>query len=67
MLPLIYDRRPEDHKTPEESEALARAMLVKVGLADRMDHPASGIYPAASSQRVAVARALINNPVMIHR
>jgi putative ABC transport system ATP-binding protein len=64
ILPLIYDRRPEDHKTSEESETLGREMLVKVGLADRMDHQPQELS-GGQQQRVAVARALINNPVMI--
>jgi putative ABC transport system ATP-binding protein len=64
MLPLIYDRRAEDHKTPEESETLGREVLVKVGLADRMDHQPQELS-GGQQQRVAIARALINNPVMI--
>ncbi len=64
MLPLMYDRRLEHHKTPEESEALAREMLVKVGLAERMDHQPQELS-GGQQQRVAVARALVNQPVMI--
>ena len=63
MLPLMYDRG-EDHKTPEESETLAREMLVKVGLADRMEHQPQELS-GGQQQRVAIARALINNPVML--
>jgi putative ABC transport system ATP-binding protein len=64
MLPLIYDRRPEGHRTFEEDETLAHEMLVKVGLADRMDHQPQELS-GGQQQRVAIARALINNPVML--
>ncbi len=62
MLPLMYDRA--DHRTPEESEALAREMLEKVGLGNRMDHQPQELS-GGQQQRVAVARALVNHPVMI--
>jgi putative ABC transport system ATP-binding protein len=63
-LPLMYDRREGIHKTREQSETLARAMLEKVGLVDRMDHQPQELS-GGQQQRVAVARALINQPVMI--
>ena len=63
-LPLIYDRREGVHKTREESETIARAMLEKVGLADRMDHQPQELS-GGQQQRVAIARALVNQPVMI--
>jgi putative ABC transport system ATP-binding protein len=62
MLPLIYNR--VEHKTPEESETIAREMLAKVGLADRMEHQPQELS-GGQQQRVAVARALVNQPVMI--
>jgi len=62
MLPLMYDRN--DTQTAEEREKLAREMLEKVGLKDRIDHMPQELS-GGQQQRVAVARALINNPVMI--
>ena len=64
MLPLMYDRRPEQEKTHEQREELAREMLEKVGLGDRMDHQPQELS-GGQQQRVAIARALVNNPVMI--
>ena len=62
MLPLMYDRN--DTQTAEEREKLAREMLEKVGLKDRINHMPQELS-GGQQQRVAVARALINNPVMI--
>jgi putative ABC transport system ATP-binding protein len=64
MLPLVYNRGETDRKTPEENETLAREVLVKVGLADRMHHQPQELS-GGQQQRVAIARALINRPVMI--
>lgn len=63
-LPLVYDRRAEQHKTPEQAEALAREMLIKVGLGDRIRHQPQELS-GGQQQRVAIARALINNPVIL--
>jgi ABC-type lipoprotein export system ATPase subunit len=56
-LPMVYAGRPPDR-------AAALSALGRVGLADRADH-----YPSQLSggeqQRVAVARALINDPALI--
>jgi putative ABC transport system ATP-binding protein len=62
MLPLMYDR--QDNQTQAEKEEMARTMLDKVGLANRMDHMPQELS-GGQQQRVAIARALINNPVMI--
>jgi putative ABC transport system ATP-binding protein len=64
MLPLVYERREDHHKTPEESEAVARDMLIRVGLGDRMDHQPQELS-GGQQQRVAIARALINKPVIL--
>ncbi len=64
MLPLMYERREDLHRTPEESESLAREMLERVGLAERVDHQPQELS-GGQQQRVAIARALINNPVLL--
>ena len=62
ILPLVYDR---SHKHPREKwQGLARDMLEKVGLGDRMDHQHQELS-GGQQQRVAIARALITNPVLI--
>ncbi len=62
MLPLLYDRT--DTQTQKDKEKLAREMLEKVGLGNRMDHMPQELS-GGQQQRVAIARALINSPIMI--
>jgi putative ABC transport system ATP-binding protein len=50
------------HSTTDETEA--RAALVRVGLADRVEHLPTQLS-GGEQQRVAVARALINHPKLI--
>lgn len=58
-LPLIYAGASK-----KEREERARAMLDKVGLADRAHHKTNELS-GGQSQRVAIARALINNPSLL--
>ena len=58
-LPLIYAGLGK-----EEREARAAEVLTQVGLADRMDHRPNQLS-GGQCQRVAVARALVNNPALI--
>jgi len=53
------------HKTPKaEAEKKAMALLTKLGVADRASHKPSELS-GGEQQRVAVCRALINNPTVI--
>jgi len=58
-LPLIYAGAGR-----KEREERARAMLDKVGLAERAHHKPNELS-GGQSQRVAIARALINNPSIL--
>jgi len=58
-LPLIYAG-----VNKKDREERARAMLDKVGLADRAHHKPNELS-GGQSQRVAIARALINNPSLM--
>lgn len=51
-------------KTKKEAEELARPLLVKLGIEDRSQHKPSELS-GGEQQRVAVCRALINNPKII--
>ena len=59
MMPALIQRRPK-----QEVEHQARRLLASVGLADRLQHR-PGALSGGEQQRVAVARALINNPDVV--
>jgi putative ABC transport system ATP-binding protein len=59
-LPLLYNSKV----STEERRKRAIKALEMVGLGDRMDHTPSQLS-GGQQQRVAIARSLVNNPVMI--
>ncbi len=58
-MPLLFSGR-----TPEAAAARARAVLSRVGLADRLTHRPDEMS-GGQQQRVAIARALANEPPII--
>ncbi|HEX7556119.1 MAG TPA: ABC transporter ATP-binding protein, partial [Leptolinea sp.] len=62
MLPLMY--RPDRPTTIPERKELAIKVLTSVGLGDRAHHLPSELS-GGQQQRVAIARVLINDPILV--
>jgi putative ABC transport system ATP-binding protein len=62
MLPLLYSRNGALNDAQQKEKALK--VLADVGLADRVDHQPHELS-GGQVQRVASARALVNDPVLI--
>ncbi|MGV1101006.1 ABC transporter ATP-binding protein [Thiovibrio sp. JS02] len=60
-MPLAYTAEQLSEK---EARSRATEMLIRVGLADRLDHQPYQLS-GGQQQRVAIARALINNPPVL--
>lgn len=61
IMPLGYTAA---HLSEKKMLEMGRAMLERVGLADRMDHEPSRLS-GGQQQRVAIARALVNKPQIV--
>lgn len=59
MIPALIGNKPK-----REAQARAKELLEMMGLAERMEHKPAELS-GGEKQRVAVARALINDPIVV--
>lgn len=64
LLPTLAKRRSTQGKSSQQQGERAKELLDQVGLADRSSHLPSALS-GGERQRVAVARSLINDPVLL--
>ncbi len=62
MLPMVYSR--DGRRAPQQRRERAIELLSAVGLADRLTHQPQELS-GGERQRVAIARNLVNDPVLI--
>ncbi len=59
MIPMVFQGKSEKERTER-----AKALLISLGLEDRMNHKPTELS-GGEQQRIAIARALSNNPEII--
>jgi putative ABC transport system ATP-binding protein len=64
MMPLLYAASHDGIIDVQTQEQMARQVLQRVGLADRMEHIPNQLS-GGQRQRVAIARAIVNKPRVI--
>jgi lipoprotein-releasing system ATP-binding protein len=61
---VIFPTAVREGRETEQARARGRDLLIRMGLADRIDFPSANLS-GGQKQRVAVARALMNSPELV--
>lgn len=61
---MIFPTAVREGRETPEARARGRALLTRMGLAERIDFPSTNLS-GGQKQRVAVARALMNSPELV--